>query len=56
MSVEELTQRINFKTMEINYEENPERKQKLEIELKKLNYQKEIQIIRDKIAQLDKIG
>ncbi len=52
MTVEEITQEINIIMMRLNVEDNPERKSKLETELKKLNFKKEIAVIKQKIDQL----
>ena len=54
MTVQEIDQEIRIIMMRLNVEDDHERTQQLEKALKKLNYQKEIQVIRDKITQLDK--
>lgn len=44
--------KIRIKQMEISVEENPERKAELHTQMTKLQFQKEIAIIRKKIEQL----
>lgn len=44
--------KIRIKQLEINVEENPDRKLLLQKQLKKLQFQKEIEIIRKRIALL----
>ena len=52
MTVEKITQEIQIITMRLHFEDNPERLQSLEKELKKLNFKKEIEVIKQKIEQL----
>lgn len=44
--------KIRLKQMEISIEENPERKAELHTQMTKLQFQKEIAVIRKKIEQL----
>ena len=44
--------KIRLKQIEISIEENPERKAELNIQMTKLQFQKEIALIRKKIEQL----
>ncbi|REG94154.1 hypothetical protein [Flavobacterium aquicola] len=44
--------KIRLKQMEINIEENPEREAELHKQMSKLQFQKEIAVIRKKIEQL----
>lgn len=48
----EIDNKIRIKRLEISVEKNPEDRQNLEKELKKLQFRKEIEVIRMKIEQL----
>ena len=55
MTVEEINQEIQIINMRLSIEDKQERAVKLQNELKRLNYKKEIEVIKQKIEALDKI-
>ena len=50
--MDNIDEKIRIKQMEISIEQNPERKAELQKQISKLQFQKEIAIIRKKIEQL----
>ena len=50
--MEDLTKRIQIKQIQLNGETDPVRKQKLQLELKALQYEKEVKDIRLRIKRL----
>ena len=53
MTVEEINQEIQIIYMRLNVEDDPERTASLEKALKKLNFKKEIEVIKQKIDALN---
>jgi hypothetical protein len=50
--MDNIDEKIRIKQMEISIEQNPERKAELHNQMTKLQFQKEIAVIRKKIEQL----
>ncbi|WP_165607918.1 hypothetical protein [Flavobacterium tructae] len=50
--MDNIDEKIRIKQMEISIEENPERKAELHTQMTKLQFQKEIAVIKKKIEQL----
>jgi hypothetical protein len=50
--MDNIDEKIRIKQMEISIEQNPERKSDLQTQITRLQFQKEIAVIRKKIEQL----